>query len=248
MSPRFHSFVYIYHVVDLCACVRSSSTWLVLLEKEKWVISKWIFLFHELKITLHVCITYILLAMSDNPTEVKKTEGKKKKKNSHSPRNYQLPGGVWRYGRAAMYRRRRAYLKSRPKIEPKSKKRIHYKIKPIGGDKNGGTRLIQTRKSVRLHIKLIMLCIYYEHHCSINGIQHKMYRESFVIVTLRSQWSWGKASLLVLYWSCWLEDIKENELYSWNSYRLVYCLSQVHNNAIYCIHWLNSRDLLSLDL
>ena len=46
-----------------------------------------------------------------------------------------------------MYRRRRAYLKSRPKIEPKSKKRIHYKIKPIGGDKNGGTRLIQTRKS-----------------------------------------------------------------------------------------------------
>lgn len=82
--------------------------------------------------------------MSDKPQE----EQKKKKKNSHAPRNYLLPGGIWRYGRSAMYARRRNYLKKNLHTEPKNKKRIHYKIKPIGGEKNGGTRLILTRKSV----------------------------------------------------------------------------------------------------
>jgi hypothetical protein len=78
-----------------------------------------------------------------------------KKKRPHAPRNYQLPGGVWRYGRSAIYQRRRNYLKKNLNKDKKVKKRVHYKIKPIGGEKNGGTRLILTRKSVRLPYKVV---------------------------------------------------------------------------------------------
>lgn len=78
-----------------------------------------------------------------------KEEGAKKKKSTHSPRNYLLPGGVWRYGRSAMYKRRRNYLKKNLNKEKAVKKRVHFKIKPIGGANNGGTRMVLTRKSVR---------------------------------------------------------------------------------------------------
>lgn len=79
-----------------------------------------------------------------------KEAAKKKKIRSHAPRNFQLPGGVWRYGRYTMNQKRRGYLKKRVAVAGKSTKRTHYKIKPIGGEKNGGTRLVLTRKSVSL--------------------------------------------------------------------------------------------------
>lgn len=72
----------------------------------------------------------------------------KKKSGAHAPRNYQLPGGVWRFGRSEMYARRRNYKKTITVSEPKKRKRIHYKLKPVGGDKNGGNRLIHLRKTV----------------------------------------------------------------------------------------------------
>lgn len=77
-----------------------------------------------------------------------KEQVEKKKKKNHCPRNKLLPGGFWRYGRSAMYKRRGSYLKKNLSTEKKVKKRVHFKIKPIGGEKNGGKRLIYTRKSV----------------------------------------------------------------------------------------------------
>lgn len=74
---------------------------------------------------------------------------KKKDPHSHAPRNKQLAGGVWRYGRYVMNQKRRFHLKkNKSAIAAKSRKRTHYKIQPITGEKNGGTRLVQTRKSV----------------------------------------------------------------------------------------------------
>ncbi len=75
-------------------------------------------------------------------------EGKKTTRHSHSPRNFKLPGGVWRYGRYTMNQKRKLFLKKRPTIAGKTTKRTHYKIKPIKGENNGGTRLVMTRKSV----------------------------------------------------------------------------------------------------
>ena len=75
-------------------------------------------------------------------------EGKKKTRHSHPPRNYMLPGGAWRYGRYTMSQKRKNFLKKKPAVVGKTTKRTHYKIKPIKGEKNGGTRLVLTRKSV----------------------------------------------------------------------------------------------------
>ena len=88
-----------------------------------------------------------------------KEEKKKKKVNSHSPRNFQLPGGVWRYGRYTMNQKRKGYLKKKVRISPKSTKRIHYKIKPVKGEKNGGTRLVLTRKSVSIKDYTLIMCL-----------------------------------------------------------------------------------------
>ena len=101
---------------------------------------------------------------------------KKKKQNRHSPRNYLLPGGVWRYGRSAMFKRRRNYLKKNLNKERAVKKRVHFKIKPIGGAKNGGIRMILTRKSVRTHYYLIY-CI--ENYCHS---VHEIYVNVFDVV------------------------------------------------------------------
>lgn len=81
-----------------------------------------------------------------------KEQNAKKKKKHHTPRNWLLPGGFWRYGRCAMYRRRGNQFKKNLNTEKKVKKRVHFKVKPIGGEKNGGKRLILTRKSVCTYI------------------------------------------------------------------------------------------------
>ena len=47
-----------------------------------------------------------------------------------------------------MYRRRGNYLKKNLNTEKKVRKREYFKIKPVGGDKNGGKRMILLKKSV----------------------------------------------------------------------------------------------------
>ena len=114
-------------------------------------------------------------------------EGKKKERHSHAPRNYLLPGGIWRYGRYSMSQKRRAYAKKKPAIPVKSTKRTHYKIKPVGGKDNGGTRLVQIRKSVSSSsIVFTYVYGYIMNTNRGNGIQLKMCAESCVTVTLRN--------------------------------------------------------------
>lgn len=82
---------------------------------------------------------------------VKKEGTAKKGKKPHAPRNFKIPGGVWRYSRSVMYSRRRTYLMKKtttPKVKPKRKPK--YVVKPIGGEKNGGTRRVLLRKPVSL--------------------------------------------------------------------------------------------------
>ena len=71
-----------------------------------------------------------------------------KKAKKHPPRNYQLPGGIWRYSRSAMYARRALYKKKKGPTEVVKKKKPHFRVVEVGGSKNGGKRVVQIRKTV----------------------------------------------------------------------------------------------------
>lgn len=47
-----------------------------------------------------------------------------------------------------MYKKKAMYKKKLVKVPPPTKKVPHIKIKEVGGDKNGKTRLVQVHKSV----------------------------------------------------------------------------------------------------
>uniref|UniRef100_A0A1B6CXB1 60S ribosomal protein L6 n=1 Tax=Clastoptera arizonana TaxID=38151 RepID=A0A1B6CXB1_9HEMI len=71
------------------------------------------------------------------------------KKKYGKPRNYDLGGGIYRFSRTRMYHKKALWKfvgKKNPKKEkPKKKTSI---VKPIGGEKNGGTRVVKlTRKT-----------------------------------------------------------------------------------------------------
>uniref|UniRef100_A0A0K8TPQ7 Large ribosomal subunit protein eL6 n=1 Tax=Tabanus bromius TaxID=304241 RepID=A0A0K8TPQ7_TABBR len=82
------------------------------------------------------------------PTEkVKKPEEKGKKKRKHVLNSY-LGGGIMRYSRSQMYKRRGLYrLKGVKRPITKKEKKPIMKVKKIGGEKNGGTRVVFLKKS-----------------------------------------------------------------------------------------------------
>jgi len=102
--------------------------------------------------------------MADTAKQTKKTRAPKVAKPSAAktpkpkagkPRNYQLANGVWRFSRSRMYHKTAQYrhIKRdaqgkpiRQKAQPKHQQLPKYAEKPIGGDKNGGTRSVRTRK------------------------------------------------------------------------------------------------------
>ncbi|XP_071037745.1 large ribosomal subunit protein eL6 [Parasteatoda tepidariorum] len=73
-------------------------------------------------------------------------------KKPHKPRNYKLPGGVWRYSKSTMYSRRRLMKVKKvatPKV--KSTKKPKFVKKPIGGEKNGGFRIVKLKKERKFY-------------------------------------------------------------------------------------------------
>nr|ABX75383.1 60S ribosomal protein L6 [Lycosa singoriensis] len=88
--------------------------------------------------------------MTDTAAKVAPTTTKEKK--PHAPRNYKIPGGVWRYSRSTMYSRRRL-MKVKKTTTPKEKPERKPKtvVKPIGGEKNGGTRVVRLKKPKKFY-------------------------------------------------------------------------------------------------
>ncbi|XP_067130279.1 large ribosomal subunit protein eL6 [Centruroides vittatus] len=81
-----------------------------------------------------------------------KNAGDKKTKEPHRPRNYKLPGGIWRFTRSRMYHKRGMWnVKRETTKKEKPKRKPRTIVKPIGGEKNGGKRVVKLKKQRRYY-------------------------------------------------------------------------------------------------
>merc|ERR1719431_1608830 len=74
-----------------------------------------------------------------------------KKRRGHSSRQKWLTGGVPRYSRSQMYERAARYKKKHVVIKKERKRPAAMVEKEIGGEKNGGKRLVRVRRLPRYY-------------------------------------------------------------------------------------------------
>ena len=74
-------------------------------------------------------------------------------KKAHSSRNTLLPGGIPKFSRSAMYRKKAMYKKKKTPVKAEKKKDTFFKKKEVNGVKNGKERVVLLRKSVCFFIK-----------------------------------------------------------------------------------------------
>lgn len=70
---------------------------------------------------------------------------------AHVPRNSILPGGISRFGRAAVFKKRALYKRKKVATKAAIKKAATTKVKPVGGDKNGKERTVPLTKESRYY-------------------------------------------------------------------------------------------------
>lgn len=69
-------------------------------------------------------------------------------KKVHSSRNPELAPGIGRYSRSAIYKKRALYKRKKTGVKTVSKEQEKVKRKEIGGDKNGGSRVVPVQREV----------------------------------------------------------------------------------------------------
>ena len=70
---------------------------------------------------------------------------------AHKPRNSTLPGGISRFGRATIYKKRALYKRKKVATNAAIKEVVTTKVKPVGGDKNGKERTVPLKKESRFY-------------------------------------------------------------------------------------------------
>eukprot|EP00126_Sphaerothecum_destruens_P003821 Sdes_comp17613_c0_seq1m6873 len=75
----------------------------------------------------------------------------KKTLKPHAPRNSLLCGGVSKFSRATIYRKRALYKRKQTAVPKKTVTAALFKTVPVGGDKNGKTRKVAVTKPSRFY-------------------------------------------------------------------------------------------------